>query len=86
MEVKKQRLGVLQQRLLLNAMRISEAMIGNVESVLVVGPSKKDPEELTGRTENNRIVNFKCNPDMVGKLIPVKITESGRISLRGEVN
>jgi tRNA-2-methylthio-N6-dimethylallyladenosine synthase len=85
MEVKKQRLAILQQRLLLNAKRISEAMVGQVEHILVLGPSKKDPNELSGRTENNRVVNFKGTPEMVGKLIPVKITEARPNSLRGEV-
>jgi tRNA-2-methylthio-N6-dimethylallyladenosine synthase len=85
MEVKKQRLAILQQRILLNAKRISEAMVGQIEPVLVIGPSKKDPNEFSGRTENNRVVNFKGTPDRIGKLIPVKITEVRTNSLRGEV-
>lgn len=85
MEVKKQRLAILQQRILLNTKRISEAMVGQIEAVLVIGPSKKDPNELSGRTENNRVVNFKGTPDMVGRLVPIKITEVRTNSLRGEV-
>ncbi len=85
MDVKKQRLAVLQQRLLLNAKRISDAMIGTIEPILVIGPSKKDPHELSGRTENNRVVNFKGTPDMIGKLVPVRVTEVRTNSLRGEV-
>lgn len=85
MEVKKQRLAIVQQRLLLNARQISEAMVGTIEPVLVVGPSKKNPNEWTGRTENNRIVNFKGEPDMVGKLVSLKITEVRTNSLRGDL-
>lgn len=85
MEVKKQRLMVLQNRLLLNARQISELMVGRIERILVVGPSKKDAQELSGRTENNRVVNFKGTPDMVGQLVPVKITEVRTNSLRGEM-
>ena len=58
MEVKKQRLSILQQRINQQAFSISRNMIGGKEKVLVEGPSKKDPMELRGRTENNRIVNF----------------------------
>lgn len=85
MEVKKHRLAILQHRLLQNAIKISEAMVGTVETIVVVGPSKKDPAEMTGRTENNRIVNFKGTLDMVGQLVPVTITEANRISLRGSI-
>src|SRR3990167_2249516 len=85
MEVKKERLAVLQQRILLNTKRISDSMIGNLEKVLVSGPSKRDPNQLAGRTENNRVVNFSGSPDWVGQMITVKITESLPYSLRGEV-
>jgi tRNA-2-methylthio-N6-dimethylallyladenosine synthase len=85
MDVKKQRLQVLQNRILLNTKRISESMVGQVEKILVTGPSKKDPEILAGRTENNRVVNFKGNPDMIGKLVSVRITEALNYSLRGDV-
>jgi tRNA-2-methylthio-N6-dimethylallyladenosine synthase len=85
MEVKKQRLQILQQRILLNTKKISEAMVSQIEPILVVGPSKKDPLMLSGRTENNRVVNFKGAPELVGQLISIKITEALRNSLRGEV-
>lgn len=85
MEVKKQRLNILQNRILLNTKAISEAMVGTVQKILVVGPSKKDPNEFSGRTENNRVVNFKGSPDRVGQLLDVKITEARSNSLRGEV-
>lgn len=85
MQVKKMRLQVLQERILLNAKKISEAMVGTVENILVLGPSKKNPDELSGRTENNRVVNFKGEKTMVGKLIPLKITDSLPNSLRGVI-
>lgn len=85
MDIKKQRLQILQNRILLNTKRISDAMVGQVEKILVTGPSKKDPIVLSGRTENNRVVNFKGTPEMVGQLISVKITEALNNSLRGEV-
>ena len=53
--------------------------------VLVEGPSKKDIMELTGRTENNRIVNFQGSPDIIGKFVDIKITDVYTNSLRGEV-
>lgn len=84
METKKQRLNVLQNRLLLNGKRMSEAMVGKIEKILVVGPSKKNPQELSGRTENNRVVNFKAPAEMIGQLASVKITEARPNSLRGE--
>jgi len=84
-EVKKQRLHILQQRILLNAKKISEEMVGRIETILVTGPSKKDPLVLSGRTENNRVVNFKGTSDLVGQLVPVVITEALPNSLRGEV-
>jgi tRNA-2-methylthio-N6-dimethylallyladenosine synthase len=85
MEIKKQRLHILQNRILLNSKRISDAMVGQTEIVLVTGPSKKDPKVLSGRTENNRVVNFKGTPEMVGQLVSIKITEALTNSLRGEV-
>jgi tRNA-2-methylthio-N6-dimethylallyladenosine synthase len=86
MEVKKQRLQILQNRILLNMKRISDGMVGKVEKILVTGPSKKDPQVLSGRTENNRVVNFNGEPDLIGQLISVKITEALSNSLRGEVD
>jgi tRNA-2-methylthio-N6-dimethylallyladenosine synthase len=85
LNIKKERLRILQDRILLNAKKISESMIGKVETILVVGPSKKNPQELSGRTENNRVVNFKGSPDSIGQLVPVNITEALPNSLRGEL-
>ncbi len=72
LEVKKQRLAILQNRILLNAKRISDSMVGSTQSILVTGPSKKDPAEISGRTENNRVVNFKGSPQLIGQLVSVK--------------
>lgn len=85
MEVKKARLKILQDRIKLQTFRISEAMVGNTERVLVTGASKKSQSELQGRTDNNRIVNFKGEPAMVGQMITMKITAAHPYSLRGEV-
>ena len=59
--------------------------LGTEQRVLVEGPSKKDIMELTGRTENNRIVNFQGSPDMIGKFVDIKITDVYTNSLRGDV-
>ncbi len=83
METKKQRLSILQTRLLQQAREISDSMIGKKSVVLVTGRSKKDPEELTGRTECNRIVNFKGASESIGTLVPVMLTEIRTNSMRG---
>ena len=84
-EEKKERLARLQQRINFQAMQFSRAMLGTEQRILVEGPSKKDIMELTGRTENNRVVNFVGTPDMIGKFVDVKITDVYTNSLRGEV-
>lgn len=81
---KKTRLQILQQRILQHAQSISRQMVGNTESVLVTGYSKKDPGQLSGRTENNRVVNFRCdNPALIGKFADILIEEALPNSLRG---
>ncbi|RRN81197.1 tRNA (N6-isopentenyl adenosine(37)-C2)-methylthiotransferase MiaB [Pseudoxanthomonas sp. SGD-10] len=84
-EVKHARLARLQATINANAARISGAMVGTVQKVLVEGPSKKDPAELTGKTENMRSVNFPGNPRLVGQFVDVRITAALTNSLRGEV-
>lgn len=86
MEVKKQRLKILQNRINTNALRISQNMVGSTQAVLVTGPSKKDPEIISGRTENNRVVNFKGPMSLCGQIAQVKITEALPNSLRGELS
>jgi tRNA-2-methylthio-N6-dimethylallyladenosine synthase len=83
MEVKKQRLSILQNRIALNTKQISEKMIGTVEKVLITGPSKKNPDKLSGRTENNRVVNFTGDSRLIGNLISMEITGAGTYSLHG---
>ena len=84
-EEKKQRLYLLQERINQQAAQYSRRMLGTEQRVLVEGPSKKDIMELTGRTENNRIVNFQGSPDMIGKFVDIKITDVYTNSLRGDV-
>jgi len=85
MEIKKQRLAVLQNRILLNAKRISDRMVGTLQTVLITGLSKKDPNQVAGRTENNRVVNLTGNKQLIGQLVKVRITDSLPNSLRGEI-
>ncbi len=85
MSVKKERLKILQDRIKLQTFRISEAMVGSEQRVLVTGTSKKSQSELQGRTDNNRIVNFKGEPAMVGQMITMKIVGAHPYSLRGDV-
>jgi tRNA-2-methylthio-N6-dimethylallyladenosine synthase len=83
MATKRERLARLQKRITEMARQISRRMVGTVQTVLVEGPSRKDPQVLSGRTENNRVVNFAGSPDMVGQFVDVVITESLPNSLRG---
>jgi len=85
LEVKKQRLAILQQRINQQAAEISRNMVGSVQRILVSGPSRKDPGQLSGRTANNRVVNFKGNPELIGEFVDVTITEALPNSLRGEL-
>jgi tRNA-2-methylthio-N6-dimethylallyladenosine synthase len=83
--VKKQRLHILQGRITQQAMAISEAMVGSTQRILVAGPSKKDPSQLQGRTENNRVVIFDANgEDLVGKFVDIEIKAAMPHSMRGE--
>ena len=83
---KKARLATLQARISQNAQAISRAMVGTTQSVLVTGPSKKDPGELSGRTENNRVVNFRSDQsDLIGRFVECEIVEAYSNSLRGQI-
>jgi tRNA-2-methylthio-N6-dimethylallyladenosine synthase len=85
-ETKKLRLKILQDRINQQSYSISRQMVGNVERVLVTGYSKKDPGQLSGRTENNRVVNFRCdNADLISKFVDIDIQEALPNSLRGEM-
>lgn len=83
---KQQRLARLQQRIDQQARAISGRMVGEVHRVLVEGPSRKGPTQLAGRTENNRVVNFSGPDGLIGRLVPLRITEALPNSLRGEVH
>ncbi|AKC88386.1 (dimethylallyl)adenosine tRNA methylthiotransferase [Pseudoxanthomonas suwonensis] len=83
--VKHARLERLQKHINEYAAGISRGMVGSVQSVLVEGPSKKNPHELTGKTENMRSVNFPGHPRLVGQFVDVVITEALTNSLRGRV-
>lgn len=84
-QTKLTRLYRLQERIQLNAQAISQAMLNTVQRVLVEGPSKKNPSEYCGRTDNNRIVNFAGSADWVGNFVDVKITAALTHTLRGEI-
>lgn len=79
------RLARLQKTIEDHAASISRAMVGSVQRILVEGPSKKNPEELSGRTENNRMVNFVGNSRLVGQMIDIRVVDAMAHSLRGEV-
>ncbi|CAM5792595.1 tRNA-2-methylthio-N(6)-dimethylallyladenosine synthase OS=Rhizobacter sp. Root404 OX=1736528 GN=miaB PE=3 SV=1 [Rhizobacter fulvus] len=82
---KMKRLHVLQKAITASAFAISQSRLGTVQRLLVEGPSRKDPNELAGRTECNRMVNFKGPPRLIGQMVDVTITEANSHSLRGEV-
>ncbi len=84
-DVKSARLSRLQKRIDELAQAVSRSMVGTVQRVLVEGTSKKDANELAGRTDNNRIVNFAGNPRLINTFVEVRITEALPHSLRGEI-
>jgi len=83
-EVKKQRLARLQARIAGMAADISAAMVGSEQRILVEGPSRKNPAQMAGRTENNRVVNFDGGRELVGRFVRVRIIKALPNSLRGE--
>ena len=85
MDVKHARLTRLQAAVTANANRINQAMVGTVQRVLVEKPSRKNPREMTGRTENMRYVNFPGDARMIGTFVDVTISEAMTNSLRGRV-
>ncbi len=85
-EVKKQRLSLLQHRITQNTQEISRRMVGSTQRILVDGISKKDPSQLQGRTENNRVVNFQHDDDeLIGKFVNVRIDNAYTNSLIGSL-
>ena len=87
-DVKLKRLLRLQSTIEANARRISESMVGSMQRIIVEGPTKKNPQELQGRCENNRVVNFDGGPNgtrLIGQMIDVNIVHAYPHSLRGEL-
>ena len=83
--IKQERLKVLQERITALAARYSREMVGGCQRILVEGASRKSTEQLAGRTENNRVVNFNGAPALVGRFVDVRITEALPNSLRAEL-
>ena len=84
-EEKKQRLRVLQERIIEHASGISHGMVDSIQTVLVERPAKKDPAQFAGRTENNRVVNFASDENLIGQFAQLRIVAALPNSLRGEV-
>ena len=84
-EIKAARLARLQRRIDEQAHAASEAMVGSRQRILVEGVSKKSRDELAGRTDNNRVVNFAGQPRLIGQFVDVTITRAYPHSLRGEL-
>lgn len=85
MDVKKHRLSILQERLGMQAMRYSQALIGSTQRLLITGASKKSSTQLAGRTECNRVVNFSGPAELIGQFVDVLITDAQPNSLRGRL-
>ena len=85
MDVKKQRLKILQERINQQAFEISKGMVGTTQQVLVEKTSKKDDKQLAGKTENMRWVNFDADSSYIGQFVDVVITEALPNSLRGRL-
>lgn len=85
LDVKKNRLSILQTRINQSAMEISQKMVGSTQRILVERLSKKSSNQVAGRTENNRVVNIDGSADLIGQFIDVKITEALPNSLRGNI-
>lgn len=85
LKIKKQRLEILQQEIKTATDKISQSMLNTTQNILVTGLSKKDPHELTGRTQNNRVVNFVGDKKLIGEFVEVRITQTLTNSLRATV-
>jgi len=85
MDVKKQRLQILQARINQQALEISKGMVGTTQRVLIEKTSKKDSHQVAGKTENMRWVNFDGSESLIGQFVDVVITEALPNSLRGRL-
>ncbi|MCL5801900.1 MAG: tRNA (N6-isopentenyl adenosine(37)-C2)-methylthiotransferase MiaB [Gammaproteobacteria bacterium] len=84
-ESKQERLNILQARISQMAYQLSRRMVGTCQRILVERPSRKDPKQMAGRTENNRVVNFPATAGLIGQFAEVLITEAMPNSLRGRL-
>jgi tRNA-2-methylthio-N6-dimethylallyladenosine synthase len=82
--IKKHRLSILQDVIAANTATINQSMVGTVQRILVEGESRKSDSQLAGRSENNRVVNFTGDKELVGYFVDVRITEARSNSLQGE--
>lgn len=85
LEEKKKRLKILQDRINQNAAQFSRRLVGTTQRLLVICPSKKDPNQLAGRTECNRVVNFAGPQNLIGQFVNIEVTEALPNSLRGKL-
>lgn len=83
--IKKHRLARLQDVIAANAATVNQQMIGTIQSVLVDSISRKSEQQISGRTENNRVVNFVGDKELIGQFVDIKITEARTNSLQGEL-
>jgi len=83
--IKKHRLAILQDVISANASAINKKMVGTVQSVLVDSVSRKSELQIAGRTENNRVINFTGDKDLIGRFVDVRVTEARTNSLQGEL-
>ena len=82
-DTKKARLKELQEKILGQARLVSQTMVGTTQTILVEGQSRKSDQELSGRTENNRVVNFKASDELIGQFVDVDIIRAMNNSLKG---
>jgi len=83
--IKKHRLAILQDVITSNASAINKQMVGTIQSVLVDSISRKSESQISGRTENNRVINFAGDKNLIGRFVDVKVTEARTNSLQGEL-
>ena len=81
--IKQERLAILQESINVSAFAISSSMIGSEQQVLIDGYSRKNFRDLSGRTQNNRVINFVGTPDLIGNFANVSVLEALPNSLRG---
>ena len=84
-EEKSRRFKELVKHLEVNIEKYSKDMVGKVYDILVDGESKNNKDMMSGYTETNKLVHFKGDTSLIGKIIKVKIIESHTYSLIGEI-